>query len=829
MLHQEIGNNKGLAMTKRTVLRLDKSLINQYITPEKLFALAIDHGADPANIVIQQEEDLAYSNQTELFTKRFAGICGGAKFYLSQLAKLESCPLSPIVQNALLIYITQLEFEFNEALLSSEINTLEARKNLLQEKACLLVCAFAMKMPCRIIDAIHVLSKAEEYHLLATPRDEIMTLIPMQAHQQQFYILQSANQLPALSDELLDEYWRVAQKVDPLPEWYQCLQPMEQVFLSDHLKRATSKDKIPELFTNFSSRFRTIPGLANFRQHNISLLDANFITLLENGRLASSMISSRDLLKSDIPQRVRDHHTQTNINHIVNTGLSALLDQHLSARAFSEGDTVNVSLQVMLQTLISPTYSEAFQPDAKLYQDKMSAIKAIQAVHKSLPAYQAQNSEGRIGQINLELDVALQATNHPLNGFGRLAPTPANCGSCLSFIADTELFLNENPEHQHADDIQELLEDYRSLLQLGGIRQANLYDENKRELFLSSLEQVLCILQGNLSYGSCVSGKDRKALELMHTDAILLYHRLYGHWPHYEDDAKSPARVNFRYIFSQLYLSHHHHCSAELNAPGSQGIKFPDQYLPQDIAKNLQTHQPNALIIDDALASFNELRSIISFGHAPDFLLKKEVETVYEPFKTKAESELWYLEITAAKQLSHAQVKPNEVFIRGYLNEIWKLVSVLTTSSNSLIKDFWDSKTGYGLNFTSALRVTGLFQTKDKPKGVKHIGQALIDTAGIINSDFLSSVHRKLKEREQSKKAILRYPHTERFYTVLSHLVGRGDRLKEYFDVNELSSIYEGLCQLYQEVTGSFPEPIDLLAMSEQSENSLPLITVGGV
>ena len=140
---------------------------------------------------------------------------------------------------------------------------------------------------------------------------------------------------------------------------------------------------------------------------------------------------------------------------------------------------------------------------------------------------------------------------------------------------------------------------------------ATIWDYHGRELWLSSLENLQIIYQDALSHGFCVSGKDRKSIELIHTDAMLLYRNQYGRWPNINDSGID--RDNFVEIVAELYLTRHAHNLAEQNAVGAEGIKTPYDYWPQDIAYAICRKAKagdQTLVIDDILASRNEADQI---------------------------------------------------------------------------------------------------------------------------------------------------------------------------------------------------------------------------
>jgi hypothetical protein len=175
-------------------------------------------------------------------------------------------------------------------------------------------------------------------------------------------------------------------------------------------------------------------------------------------------------------------------------------------------------------------------------------------------------------------------------------------------------------EKQHYDLIT-AFHNYSAALSVGGF---SIYasEQIKRELFLSSYEHILIELLDGISSGSCVSGKDRKAIELMHTDAAHIYHFFTGAWPKLSDTGK--ARELYVKIYATLYISWHQHTHADQNAPGSLGLKTPWMYLPYDIQQEIVDRTYKKVLEDDETrATNNEPKNIRSSANAYENLRAK--------------------------------------------------------------------------------------------------------------------------------------------------------------------------------------------------------------
>ncbi len=108
----------------------------------------------------------------------------------------------------------------------------------------------------------------------------------------------------------------------------------------------------------------------------------------------------------------------------------------------------------------------------------------------------------------------------------------------------------------------------------------------------------------------------------MHTDAMILYRYLYGSWPQFDAAEESVERKQFVCLVAHLYASRHHHELAGQNAPGADGIKTPDMYLPKDICQEInRIIGKGATKRDDILATTNEVRKITPILNLQNILI----------------------------------------------------------------------------------------------------------------------------------------------------------------------------------------------------------------
>jgi hypothetical protein len=415
-----------------------------------------------------------------------------------------------------------------------------------------------------------------------------------------------------------------------MPLWYALLPNHQQFFLKHVLKDAR---KIEDVVSFLSSRHRTLPAPANFGRHSILRLNNDEVLPLSAKRFRSSHISSRDVipLKSGLPRAIQQRHCDSNLAHIMSyaTAEQRILLQTLispldfipESVAASLPDRIPPDWALFQQARDTVVHSEhaprIFQHNhpynyAKIYYYTTSrdpdSLRLIAKTRETIAA--VEELQRNIGKLKKDISSLLL----------KLEGVPAENEKEKKLLKDKIGVLREEVRalearlpvfSQRIDDIKGLIEEYNGVLN-SSFGSATLFDYNGRELFLSSLEQLIILTQEGYSYGSCVSGKDRKAMELMHTDAMLIYKDLYGHWPSFAHASSSPERIRFVTIVAKLYLSHHQHELAGQNAPGSEGIKTPSVYLPADICAEISrlSECPEGLDYDDKLATNNEVRHI---------------------------------------------------------------------------------------------------------------------------------------------------------------------------------------------------------------------------
>lgn len=622
----------------------------------------------------------------------------------------------------------------------------------------LLVDAVAKLWAIKPKESISLLDKAEQYLLLQKPRPSLATIIKANSDSSNVILIMDKPLAP-FTQETIDELKRIkasnpkspslsdsskatsqislsfldSENFDELHDevhtnnWFYYLPAVEKKLLYHTLQHMDLDD--PKAVNRLINRLRRVPGLANLAENQTYIInqDTGEIKKSKLG-FRSSHLASRDAM--EYPASIYELHTKRNIDRL--------------RECANQGDP-STSPPLLIQTLISPIIFN--EPDYWLEKQRLAAV-----------AY-AKTKQGSV-----------YSTNHPFN-YARIAiSTPSASPECLEILKAAQDHLNEmqqrgDPEQeQYLHDLNELITEYDKTLNSGhGTAWAT--DYNGRELFLSYLEDILVSYIGGVSYGSCVSGKDRKAIQLIHTSAMLVFHEQYGHWPMYTEVYPSPDRNNFVQIFTQLYCSHHHQLFSGQNAPGSNGIKNPEAYLPTDIINAIESKN---LAQDDRLASNNEVENIVPVTN---------VSANYPHC------------LMAANRLSHVNV-----------NSLLKLLTIIVHEEN-----FWASKTTPNVFSTASSYLPKLFAPNywrepnhNMPdSAVSHIMPDTITMIfNILNipdkpSEDLTTPFKKLADiydvilRRDDKKFFRRHT-TDHFYKTLEIMINAPD---DHYELNQIFDI----------------------------------------
>ncbi|OGT61815.1 MAG: hypothetical protein A3E85_01785 [Gammaproteobacteria bacterium RIFCSPHIGHO2_12_FULL_45_12] len=446
------------------------------------------------------------------------------------------------------------------------------------------------------------LAKGDQYVSMLSPR-YILATLKMLSYEKNgstnsVYIVQMEVPLASFNAHQMAELWSVKSKRredDGVPTWYKGMSPEESVIFQGMLSLFETPEALSaQLFTK-PSMLKTIPGLENLSRHVLACVSVDGKKLLYQApdRFRSSMIASRAIRDMKLDEKdkkdLRSTFTLDNIRRLLEVYIEAKGRDSFKADGNDYVDDI-----LLFQTLVSPV----IEPDTSIYDDKMAAIEQIRKQGITVSVF---GDELPIPCFN-----NIIATNHPLNAARKLSATSGVAESGQDSMREAQKLFELARACALKDEIlNAAVRELENLLNVP-IIEANT-QTSQRELHLAALEEIIVGRLKGMSYGSCVSGKDRKALELMYGDAMEIVGFLYDTLPQCGDDA--PFSNHLRSVFSTLFLTRHQQLHAGQNAPGSNGIKTPSKYLPKTFRETIkkQSHHPDVLKESHQLACHNEL------------------------------------------------------------------------------------------------------------------------------------------------------------------------------------------------------------------------------
>lgn len=767
---------------------------NVTITIERLSQLL----AIPAeNLIVEDLADFS-PNLVKSYQKRYELFIKGALFCIDRMPQGRHASISQQKKQHLKIYLNSLYQSYNIQVEQLHTTTDDRIfQEVLRNFCAKLVAAFKYQFEYSKKQIISMLSTAEEYVLLLYGRSDLVTLSNFSIENESGLLIQKERKISPLSEALKEEFWLIKTFVEGqagesvnIPIWFSEMDPLEKNFLEFILEKAKSISDLDLLFSSYSSRLRTIIGPANCRSHSYQWLTLPnnphepFIEKCSGSRVTSSMIASRDA--SDKSEYVQIAHAARNLDIIISAAIRdyapGLIETKLRQGTLRQNE--EITLPILVQTLISPLLPQ----DKQLIRNKKKGMQEINKVFQGDVSSQVLSKypkevTGKLsnGQnFKVLLKPVLYSTNHPQNFSRHIEGSATNDPECLAIISLVEQFILDNPDKEEA--LSPLLQDYKSLLEKKGFIKTifetikAIWLSSNREIFLSSLEQLMFVRMQGIPYGSCVSAKDRKSLEFIHTDSMELFYKHFGYWPSFSDSSKKPeSRAQFVDIFAHIYVTRHHHVSAGQNAPGAEGIKTPDRYLPPDMQNRIRIlyQQINArktatLECDNQLASNNELSEILS---------ELYYSINWDEYKEEAKNHLNILALHSNNIKAASEEKIIEEKSNGFTEENYQLIyQKLADILNA--RNFWYHNTYY--QPSKWMTMAGFFGGKEEGAEEFPMPNSALAIKKLFKNETIESFSQSALETLANKVTYKKesygsYPKTNLFYKIISELYFSSD------------------------------------------------------
>ncbi len=322
-------------------------------------------------------------------------------------------------------------------------------------------------------------------------------------------------------------------------------------------------------------------------------------------------------------------------------------------------------------------------------------------------------------------------SNHPINWIGAAGKSVGDWMGSLTnlftsqkqdspFIRHIEQYIKElrATESPQLATVEELFKIYNSIL---SFELSDAYSQRSRELYLAAYEEILTHETGGFFCGSCLSGKDRKALLAIFTAAIRIYKAIYNEWFQFRET--NVEKINaFNQIVKAIFESRHFQVLAGQNAPGAEALKTVFTYLPQGIVDLL-----SKLDEEDRIATNNDVKHIPSKINKITSVLGEIAWPTSNIDNYIIEVMQWCDQLLPHKKLAiNERIKPQLLTVAQQIGD--QLCTDLYTALRNLLhqRDLWIKRTSsptrhfknnqsslpYGINQAVA------FMEKDSPHNV---------------------------------------------------------------------------------------------------------------
>ncbi len=724
------------------------------------------------------------------YEARFSSLCDSLAGFLESLPS--NYPYVEVYDPRVIReVISQFKKDFGKSLPSSDKDS-KPYQEILQKKTTLLLEVLQVQFSISQTTADFMTELAEKYMLLQQIRPDLTTISRLtkakdsvRQKTEHFYVIQRENPLDSFSPKVVEDLWAIKTSENDFPKWYQILDPFERLQIRRALDKLSSPQDINEQWANLSSRLRSLPALSNYRVHESYLTDEEgHLIGKPSYSIASSIVSSRAMVNES--EDIRLFHTVNNIVWQVEQNYKKSLINKINALKVQpkNGETISLPFHFLLQTLISPLNTLGMTPDQSVDADKNKAIPHAEAMLKEFFKHPVSMTLADGRSVKVQVDFSIISTNHPLNYAEQVIPTAKDDKHCLKLIKTVEHFITAVANTEQIRSLNALITEYKEALADYEWPRVS-KDPVKRELYLASVEQLMIMEMNDERSGSCMSAKDRKPVEFIHTDSMIDYHGLYGSWPAYYSGIKD--RDRFTSIFAHLYLTRHHHESAGFNAPGACGTKTPNMYLPQDIADKINSlmkiavpMQENPLKDDNRIAGNNDIAKIVGhskLGHALGVGLKK----MGWLSKDKADSEaLAILRETARDFLSVHEVDRSEGVSASATAE--SIRACLDMVAKIIVHSSWKGK---------GTHVSSWLGKQNEPEGILNLRKCLHQGRKISSAELPAMFQEVVA---QSLKKSFRHSDTKVLYSSIKTLL----LLADY--PSEIASAEKSLAELYRKL-----------------------------
>lgn len=552
-----------------------------------------------------KNEILSY-NHKENFEKRLSSFCEAVELLIQFIEEEEnnSIEKKSLRENIAALYANSIQKIKN-------LNSINDRKAQLQhfiQKASRLLGDNSARLH-RDGDVFKMVVLAEKYATWKNGRGELNTISEVDTG--------TVNKkLTVVQTEVPRSRWTERQRKELLsvlesspPAWFLKLSRFERWYISKKAQAVKSGANINDQLLSIPAALRSVFGVANYSQHRLSIKVNASSELKEDKDVSEELNVIRPRSGILVPIDLMRSKDEQLILEITQCNIVQLIIAELTSRDYSqEVKDSQKPVPVLLQTLLSQgAWGKSHHDDEYgMVEYKNRAAQKITEYLQDIAKYKAE-------LINIGFEITdnnqLAINGNVINVDIICTNIPIDIGRRFNSRPDVNSKIVAYAEKSKDKIVQQALIAYK--YNRWAIVDKILFSSRRNyNLFKASLEQIIIERCGGISHGSCKSGKDRKGMETLHTDAMLIYYSLYKKLPDYYDSTED--REKFVNIFVDLYFTRHQHTIADQNAPGSNGIKNVGGYagiLPADIVKAIEKRMEDEIEFTEKYAGLNKIKN----------------------------------------------------------------------------------------------------------------------------------------------------------------------------------------------------------------------------
>jgi len=417
------------------------------------------------------------------------------------------------------------------------------------------------------------------------------------------YILQGDRPQAKPAQEQLLEMQKIFGSEEGQPKWFKALPQWEQEYFKSNFVFLKGRDlnnetvlkkaqgEYQEKWGNPPTTLRKYPFLANYSEMETKVYD-------KAGNPKGTIVS-KTRSGNIVPFGVKDKKerlelTKQNIRQIIQNEIAG----KIASGQYVTNANGEIELPVLIQTLVKPVSTmleklSSSDPESPMLKMKQEAIRQLEAEYQKAGGIKIGGKTVKITFVDSNYSInrnlqKIQMANATRNikamdtvvALARAKDKNDNLQVRRDAQNLPERRLFERALINYAQNAERYKRRYKGLGKaMAVIPYASGLRVDKNTFFLetAALEQILMCRMG-IATGGCKSGKDRKGMEVMFTQAMEIFFVQNNRFPDFGDKKDRKA---FAEIFKSLFHSRFQEQLAASNAKGAEGLQAVDGVLPK--------------------------------------------------------------------------------------------------------------------------------------------------------------------------------------------------------------------------------------------------------